>query len=380
MRHGHSAAGWTAVLFASALSASNAIAAAADADELIREGVTLRRGGEDAAALLRFQQAFQIKETPRALAQIGLAEQALGRWASAYEHLHGALDAASDPWIKKNGGLIVEALNHVNEHVGQVEILGGSPDAEVRIDGLGRGKLPLTHPITVPTGTVTIELVAPGFLSAQRITVVRARETIRESFDRLLPLPAQEKLSKPGDVRTQTASAAAGPPGNATTGGPTNSTAPLPPPGTTAEQASTAEPERMSRDQGGSRAGSFRSNAKWIVWGVGAVALGVGIFGAVRQNQVGDDFSNGCGVDPQHNVVTTGSNKTLDACRTLKGSLDSNYRIEIGGLVATGVLAAAGLLLWLTEPVATRTETTALSCSPGITTGHGPSLACSLTF
>ena len=121
------------VLFLAVIGASRA-AAATDADKLIREGVDLRRGGDDVGALQKFQRAFEVAPSPRATAQMGLAEQALGRWVTAYEHLHRALDATNDAWIKKSRPALEEALNHVNDHVGQVEILGGSPGAEVRIE------------------------------------------------------------------------------------------------------------------------------------------------------------------------------------------------------------------------------------------------------
>src|SRR4051812_7480565 len=70
-----------ALILAAGLGMSNAAQAAADALELLREGVSLRREGRDEEALQRFQRAYEIGHGGRALAQIGLAEQALGRWA-----------------------------------------------------------------------------------------------------------------------------------------------------------------------------------------------------------------------------------------------------------------------------------------------------------
>lgn len=376
---GCSAARAVVVLF-SVLSASSALAAGTDADELIRQGVDLRRNGNDAAALQRFQQAFEIGKSPRAMAQIGLAEQALGRWVMAYEHLHQALESASDPWIKKSRKPIEAALSHVNDHVGQVEILGGSPDAAVRIDGVARGKLPLAHPVAVPTGTVSIDLVAPGFVPVQRTTIVHARETVRESFDALVPLAARDKsYEATAPPKVEAAPSMGGPaPDAATVPAPTASPPPV---------VAPAREEGNAQDQAGrgadssSTSSSFRGKAKWVAWGVGAASLGVGLFGMVRQNQAGNDFSTGCGVDPNQNVVVlTGSSKTLSGCQDLKSQVDSNYRVEVIGFVGAGVLAATGLVLWLTEPASTQAHTSALSCSPGLTAARGPWLGCGLTF
>jgi len=48
------------------------------ADAAIRRGVDLRRQGQDDQALQEFKKAYELSPSPRALAQIGLAEQALG--------------------------------------------------------------------------------------------------------------------------------------------------------------------------------------------------------------------------------------------------------------------------------------------------------------
>src|SRR5215510_2729336 len=49
-------------------------------ESLLAEGNALRRAGDDRAALTRFEEAWKRRPSARALAQMGLAEQALGRW------------------------------------------------------------------------------------------------------------------------------------------------------------------------------------------------------------------------------------------------------------------------------------------------------------
>src|ERR1700710_859420 len=83
---------------------------AADAAALLRQGVALRRAGHDAEALKLFQQAYQIEPTPRALAQMAAAEQALGKWGAADRHYRRALTDESDPWILKNRAVLTKAL------------------------------------------------------------------------------------------------------------------------------------------------------------------------------------------------------------------------------------------------------------------------------
>ena len=336
-------------------------AAGADADELIKEGVGLRRKGDDLGALQRFEQAFQLGKTSRALAQMGLAEQALGRWVAAYEHLTQALESKTDAWIGKNRPAISEALNVVGEHVGRLEIIGGSPGAEVRLDGVIRGTLPLPAPLTTPTGTITIDVSTPGFFPVQRTTTVRARQTTRESLDPLVAIPGRDKVQPAATPVTPAASTPVGPAVN-----------PSP-------QASPSPVAQLDAASG--QRSSVRSAAKWIAWGLGGAALGVGLFGYFRQSAAGADFNRGCGIAPDGTIMPLpGSSTSPDACRELSGRTDSGYRMELIGLVSAGVLAGTGFVLWLTEPKPAAGGAMSWVCAPGMTPSSGPWLGCRLRF
>jgi hypothetical protein len=158
-------------------------ASAGDADDLIRQGVERRRQRDDVGALRLFEQAYQAGHSPRALAQMALAEQALGKWVSASEHLRQALAIDGDSWIVKNHGVLKESAARVAEHVGWIEIFGGPPGAEVRLDSARRGTLPLPRPLAATTGTVAIDLWLGGAVVVHRTTTVRAGETTREAFE-----------------------------------------------------------------------------------------------------------------------------------------------------------------------------------------------------
>src|SRR5437868_5098645 len=88
---------WLALVLAGSAGAARAD----DADALIKQGVELRRARRDREALERFRRAYDLAPTPRALAQMGLAEQALSRWVDAESHLGRALEIAEDAWIAK---------------------------------------------------------------------------------------------------------------------------------------------------------------------------------------------------------------------------------------------------------------------------------------
>src|SRR5579859_3177458 len=99
---------WGASL-AISLVATPARADDSDAEAAIAHGVELRRKHMDVEALADFRRAYAIAPTPRALAQIALAEAALSRWVPAETDLLRAI-AAEDEWIDRQRGVLQLAL------------------------------------------------------------------------------------------------------------------------------------------------------------------------------------------------------------------------------------------------------------------------------
>src|SRR5580704_11727693 len=93
-----------ATLLATALLlvAGTARAQPSDPEPLVKEGIELRRLHRDADALEAFRRAFALAPAPRTLAQIALAEQALGRFVDAEADLQRAISSGEDPWIRRS--------------------------------------------------------------------------------------------------------------------------------------------------------------------------------------------------------------------------------------------------------------------------------------
>jgi tetratricopeptide (TPR) repeat protein len=153
-----------------------------DAEDLLRQGVELRKQGKDADALERFRKAHALTSAPRARAQMGLAEQALGRWLDAEAHLREALAAGDDPWIVKNRSALEEALALVEKRLGWVLVTADAPGAELWIDGDRRASLPLAAPLRVVAGTGVVEVRAEGYETIRRSVEVLPGGTSREAF------------------------------------------------------------------------------------------------------------------------------------------------------------------------------------------------------
>jgi PEGA domain len=157
-------------------------AAGADAASLVRDGVQLRSVGKDEAALRAFEAAAKLEPSPTITAQIALAEQALGMWASAERHMQEAIDAAADPWIIKNRRTLEDALATVREHLGTLDIECRVDGAEVWVDGIRVGTLPQSAHLRLETGKRQLELRRDGYQSTRRVVSISDRTVARETI------------------------------------------------------------------------------------------------------------------------------------------------------------------------------------------------------
>lgn len=158
-----------------------------DDEAMLQQGVALRREGKDQQALELFRKVFQKTRSPRSRAQMGLAEQALGQWVEAEGDLESALTAVNHEWIRTNRAALEQALAVVKQRLGSLDILCNAPQTALWVDGRAIGTLPLSQPLRLTGGTVTVRVHAPGYSSVQRSISVTPGQLARETFQ-LMPL------------------------------------------------------------------------------------------------------------------------------------------------------------------------------------------------
>ncbi len=154
-----------------------------DAESLIKDGIELRRAGDDQAAHKLFVRAYQLARTPRGAAQLGLCEQALSRWVDAETHLSEALRGGRDPWIKKNRVVLDGSMETVKSHLGRVAITGRPAGASVEVDGRAVGALPLTAAVRVAAGEVNVRVASDGHEVGRRVVAVKPGELVSISVE-----------------------------------------------------------------------------------------------------------------------------------------------------------------------------------------------------
>lgn len=212
-----------------------------DADALDRRGLDLRRERRDADALETFRRSYTIRPLPRTLAQIALAEQALGRWLSAEADLQRALEA-NDDWIARHRQVLASGLTDIRAHVATLEVEADGAGANVRVNGGPPHDLPLTAPMHVEAGSVVLEVQAAGYAPARRSISLEPGASARETVH-LVPLAPAARSE--GQART--------------------------PPGVPRPIPKLAMHAVQAR-----RPASWMSGVSYVLLGAGAVGLGAG--------------------------------------------------------------------------------------------------------
>jgi hypothetical protein len=244
-----------------------AIARADDVDALLQKGVELRRRGKEQEALDTFQHAAQIKRTPHVVAQVALAEQALGLWVAAERDLKEALDAgANDSWIGKNRHPLDESLRVIQSHLGSLAVLGQPADAEVLADGEVVGRLPIATPVRLPIGEVSLIVRKDGYDKVTRVVTIARGGLVRENIA-LHRTPVTT-------VAPLTINTAPGAAFDAPTGGSgmrAGASAPL------MLNAMPASEESPARDRSPDRSSHRSILGRWWFWtAIGVIAVGAG--------------------------------------------------------------------------------------------------------
>jgi hypothetical protein len=319
-------------------------AADSDNDQLIRKGVELRRAGKDEQALEIFQQAYRMQPTPRAQAQSGLAEQALGRWLEAERDLTEPLRHPEDPWVAKNAATLRQSQSVVSQHLGNLQILGSPPGATVKFDNRIVGTLPMETPVRVTAGDVLVSVSAPGHVQIQRKLAVDAGAMVRETFT----LPAFQNEGLAGEGQRE---------GLAGNGGEAASTS------TRSHVGSGGHVEETLAASGaGARPdAATRGLSKTQGWAIavasaGVLSAGVGAAFAMQAISKNNESKPGC----DGNVcVGAAKQARLDA-------LTAGNRATIAAVIG-GALVATGTVLFFVGRRESPTERTALRLAPAIT-------------
>jgi hypothetical protein len=132
-----------------------------DPEALIKQGVDLRQKGDDARAEVYLRRAYQIAQTPRSAAQLGLVELALERFLQAEQYLSEAL-SSDDVWISNHRTVLETSRDGARKNLARIEISDAPPETQVTANGGKQVKLADDGFLWVQPGVVALKVEAPG--------------------------------------------------------------------------------------------------------------------------------------------------------------------------------------------------------------------------
>jgi hypothetical protein len=295
------------------------------ASELIKNGLEMRRNGDNVRAAVEIQKAYDLVHSPRAAAQLGFVEQALGRWVEANDYLSEALAAEHDAWVEKNRGLLRDALQKVRTHVAQLEISGEPTGADVVVDGKTVGKLPLRAAVTVNVGSIIVSVRAPGYTPSEKSLTLGP-----DSYERVAIRLEREVAARPAPAEAPApAVASAAPPESVAT--------------TTTETAASipAPPSHRSR-----------KIIEGVAFGVAAVSLATGVVAFALHEASLSDFNSNCytyqGIAYKGSMYNPTNGPSSD-CQAKLDRASHATTFEWVGFAGAAAFAAAGTVLYLTQ-------------------------------
>jgi hypothetical protein len=329
------------------LAHAHAFAQAEDPEAVYKQGIELRKQSKDEEALAKFKKAWELGKSPKARAQMALAEQALGRWADAESHLLEALAQKDDPWIVKQKKTLDDSLAEIGKPLGSLEVVCAVEGAEVFLNGTKIGVTPMKKPARVEAGTWTLEVKKADYYPVSKSVTVSPNGTAHAEIEMKLfkvdPTPVEPPPPAP-----PVATAAPPPPVQPP---PSQVVAPPPVPET--------PPSTTQRTLG------------YVSLGVGAAFLVVGAASIVERNSKARSYNDDA------SCPGTGSGANAGACQDKIDSTHTWQTIGIVGFVGAGVLVGTGITLIATSPSPKTTTSTALAC------GTGPGtvgMSCRMTF
>ena len=356
--------------------------AQSDVDARIEQGIELREAHRDEEALRVFREVFESSHSSRALVQVALAEQALGRWADAETHLSDAIGDARDRWVRHHRAALAASLAEIRQHVGELDVLSSVPGATLVIGDRVVGTLPLTAPVHVPTGSVTLTVRAEGYAPVTRTVVISAQITSRETVTPTAVPAAPVVVATP----VPTAPSTTAPPALRNT----PPTAPLASqvvridPAVLAPAGEEVRSPRMSPMRTAGIVLLAAGGASIVAWGA-LYAVGSGLAGGASDATPSSADPYGAWARFQANVNYARTLSASDVCNQAAGASGSDAQqvrdlcsqsnalrpLQSLTLVAGGVLAATGLVLTIVGRPRAEARASRFEVTPMVARGLG---------
>ena len=264
---------------------------------------------------------------------MALAEQALGLWVDAEEHLLEALThVESDTWAQKNRTTLTGALTVIQGHLSTLDVWGTPAGAAVFVNEKPIGTLPLNRPLRISDESVIVRVRAEGFLEWTRTVRLDLGRLVRQHVE-LVPAPPGAVLSAhPVAASPRTEAQAISPFAGSPEASPPTSSSPTTAPGTNGQSSSRG----------------LRPYAWAAAVGVG-LGVGLGVVESFVANNKRNQFNN---------LPECGTSDLTPSCKTIQGDHDRAVTLATVGYVSGGGLAVLSTVLFILSSSGDESPTT----------------------
>lgn len=283
--------------------ASTAQAQSAAADALFQEAVQLAKDGDFAAAADKFKASYALEPARGALQGLAMAEEKLGRVASAYARYRELVEVSARAGDDARVKVARARLDALEPRLPKliIEVTGQAPPgAELRLNGAPLAVAALGTPLPLDPGEQRLEGTAPNGATARATATLVEGQVARVSVS--WSAPAADPAS----------AGAASPPAAVAEG----------PGGRPSEQ----------------RAGSL-ATVGWITAGAGVLIGAAGAYFYVKSGSTFDDVKAECD-----------GNRCPESARSLADEGKRDERIGQLGIILGSVALATGVSLVLLGP------------------------------
>jgi hypothetical protein len=312
--------------------------------------------------------------------------------------LDEALAAPDHPWIANNVRVLEQTRANARKNIGEVAVVGGPAGAELLVNGIPVGRLPLAQPIRLDRGQVELQLRAAGYAPLSRSLRIAggARERLSMTLERVPGGPGVETAPPPAAATAppvtrppgDSATTVAGPQPLSADGGDAAPAAPAATAGTDGAAATGGiagtPPTPADSETGGGGSRLLRPMA-WTAAVGAAAGLTLGVVETIVATNRIDEFNHHTAPsptadDPDRRVLDCATAQLSDTCRSIRNAHDRARVLAIVGYVAGGALAATSAVLFVLSSrrsPGVDTARAAVACAPEL---PGPGLACRFSF
>lgn len=172
----------------------------AEADRHFKSGVSLYKEGKFAESLAEFERAYEIAPHPLVLYNIAGCHRELSNYGESIKYSRRFLEEGKGVVSKSRLATAQTELDSVLARIARVTVTVPVEGAELILDGVSLGTMPLDMPLILPPGEHRLVARAEGYRDAERAMRLASGDELEVALQlaALPPEPPPQVARKPG--------------------------------------------------------------------------------------------------------------------------------------------------------------------------------------